>query len=205
MYPGSGVVLVTTITDLQCGKAGEYLVCADLILAGYVAFPSEQGLSFDVVVEVGGQLAKVQVKTTRTVRSVPQRKTHHPGYLFYVKKMGKNGTKQYEPGAVDIFALVAIDSKEIGYLAATAIKRTMVFRSPFLRGNYADEGHSVRATKIRGLRDSGMTFRQIGKELGIDPSYTNRVCKGTSGGAREHRYLGDFSFSTAAKMAGFQL
>jgi hypothetical protein len=37
------------LTDLQLGKAGEYLVCADLILKGHIAFPSEQGLSFEVV------------------------------------------------------------------------------------------------------------------------------------------------------------
>ena len=30
------------ISDLQIGKAGEYIVCADLILKGFVAFPSEQ-------------------------------------------------------------------------------------------------------------------------------------------------------------------
>ena len=30
--------------QLQIGKAGEYLVCADLIMKGFIAFPSEQGL-----------------------------------------------------------------------------------------------------------------------------------------------------------------
>ena len=34
---------------LQIGKAGEYLVCADLILKGYIAFLSEQGLPYDVI------------------------------------------------------------------------------------------------------------------------------------------------------------
>ena len=37
------------IGHLECGKAGEYLVCADLILKGYIAYPSEQGLPYDVV------------------------------------------------------------------------------------------------------------------------------------------------------------
>jgi len=56
------------INDLQAGKAGEYLVCADLIVKGYVAFPSEQGLPFDVVLDVQGRLLRVQVKTTRRLR-----------------------------------------------------------------------------------------------------------------------------------------
>ena len=33
--------------QLQIGKAGEYLVCADLIMKGFIAFPSEQGLPYD--------------------------------------------------------------------------------------------------------------------------------------------------------------
>jgi len=37
------------IDDMQVGKAGEYLVCADLISKGYVAYLSEQGLPYDVV------------------------------------------------------------------------------------------------------------------------------------------------------------
>ncbi len=37
------------LSELAVGKAGEYLVCADLILRGHVAFPSEQGLPYDIV------------------------------------------------------------------------------------------------------------------------------------------------------------
>ena len=60
--------------ELQIGKAGEYLVCADLILKGFVAYPSEQGLPYDVVLDIDGKLYKVQVKTTTTYRTIPQRK-----------------------------------------------------------------------------------------------------------------------------------
>lgn len=190
------------ITDLQCGKAGEYLVCADLILAGFVAFPSEQGLPFDVVVEVAGRLARIQVKTTRTVRTIPQRKEHHAGYLFNVKRAGKNGAKTYTPGAVDLFALVALDSREIGYLAVCDVKQTMVFRSPFLEGSYLDEKLAERTARIKELRASGMTYSQIAKEVGVDRAFAHRVCVGKNGGEREHRYLRDFRFSEAAQRAG---
>jgi hypothetical protein len=47
--------------QLQIGKAGEYLVCADLILKGFVSFPSEQGLPYDVLLDTGEKLLKIQV------------------------------------------------------------------------------------------------------------------------------------------------
>lgn len=62
------------VDDLQTGKAGEYLVCADLILNGFVAYPSEQGLPYDVVMDFNGRLLKVQVKSTRGLRQLQQRK-----------------------------------------------------------------------------------------------------------------------------------
>src|SRR5574343_558670 len=61
------------VDDFQIGKAGEYLVCADLILKGHIAYPSEQGLPYDVVLDANGRLLKVQVKTTRTHKQTPQR------------------------------------------------------------------------------------------------------------------------------------
>jgi len=42
--------------ELQIGKAGEYLVCADLILKGFIAYPSEQGLPYDVFLDIDGKL-----------------------------------------------------------------------------------------------------------------------------------------------------
>ena len=41
------------IPDLELGKAAEHLVVADLILSGYRAYLTEQGLPYDVVVTRG--------------------------------------------------------------------------------------------------------------------------------------------------------
>ena len=60
-----------TSKELQTGKAGEYLVCADLILKGFVAFPSEQGLPYDVLLDTGEKIIRIQVKTTSGPRIVP--------------------------------------------------------------------------------------------------------------------------------------
>ena len=115
------------ISDLSCGKVGEYLVCADLILKGHTAFLSEQGLSFDIICSTNDKLLKIQVKTTRKPIPVPQRVKRTEKYGFHVRRCGKGGRKSYEKNDVDIFALVAIDTKVIGYLRADRVKQTMFF------------------------------------------------------------------------------
>lgn len=116
------------INDLQAGKVGEYLVCADLILNGHVAFPTEQGLPYDIMlVSHGRRPLKVQVKTTRQPQAVPQRKNRTDKYIFHVRRCGKGGHKKYEEDDVDIFALVALDTKAIGYLWAANTRQTMFF------------------------------------------------------------------------------
>jgi hypothetical protein len=131
------------ISDLQIGKAGEYLVCADLILQGHIAFPSEQGLPYDVVFEYKGRLLKVQVKTTRTSKDIPQRKISVKGYIFNIKRCGKRNLQQTTPESCDIFALVALDSHAIGYIPNQNVKETMNFRSEKFRGQYRDENINI--------------------------------------------------------------
>ena len=70
--------------QLQIGKAGEYLVCADLIMKGFIAFPSEQGLPYDVLLDNGDKLLRVQVKTTEKYRSIPQRNVDTKAYIFNI-------------------------------------------------------------------------------------------------------------------------
>lgn len=115
------------LDDLAAGKAGEYLVCADLILRGYIAFPTEQGLPYDVVLADERNLYRVQVKTTRQPLKVPQRKNRSDKYIFHVRRCGKGGRKFYADNEVDIFALVALDSKTIGYIHPSEAKQTMFF------------------------------------------------------------------------------
>lgn len=116
-----------TLNDIQVGKVGEYLVCADLILKGYIAFPSEQGLHYDVVLSVGNKLYKVQVKTTRKPVPIPQRKNRTEKYCINIRRCGKGGRKFYEENDVDIFAIVALDTKAMGYIKANKAKQTMFF------------------------------------------------------------------------------
>lgn len=136
------------INDLQIGKAGEYLVCADLILAGHVAFPSEQGLPFDVVAVVNDRIFKIQVKTTRRLKAVPQRKLRSDKYLFNIRRCGKGGRKIYLKNDVDVFALIALDKRIIGYLKADNVKQSMHF--------LPEDGQNIKLAKVLKLSDYKM-------------------------------------------------
>jgi len=116
---------MNTQNDLQTGIAGEHLVCADLIIKGYNAYLSDQGLPYDVVADIKGQLYKIQVKTTSKYRAVPQRKKYTPAYLFWIKRCGKGGKKVYKEKDYDFMALVALDKKIIGYLPFDNVKGSM--------------------------------------------------------------------------------
>jgi hypothetical protein len=113
------------VTDLALGVAGEHLVCADLLLKGYNAFLTDQNCPYDVAVEVNGSLIRVQVKTTRTVRPIPQRKAHTPAYLFHIRRCGKGGRRSYDESDLDVMALVALDVREIAYLKLSEAKQTV--------------------------------------------------------------------------------
>jgi hypothetical protein len=146
---------MNNISDLQIGKAGEYLVCADLILQGHIAFPSEQGLPYDVVFDYKDRLYKVQVKTTRTSRNIPQRKNPVKGYIFNIKRRGKGNHSRTTNDSCDMFALVALDTKIIGYLPNTDVKETMNFRTEKFRGTYRVE-------------DSGTYIESLTLEMCLD-------------------------------------
>jgi hypothetical protein len=146
------------VDDMAAGKAGEYLVCADLIMKGFIAYPSEQGLPYDVVLDTGSRLLKVQVKATRTHKQTPQRVSNINTYSFNVKRCGK-GNKQFrDEKSCDIFALVALDEKQIGYMKNEDIKQTMFFRVESMRGSYRDENIN---TDVRGRYLSDMKLEYV--------------------------------------------
>lgn len=185
------------INDLQIGKAGEYMVCADLILSGFVAFLSEQGLPFDVVMNYNGKLLKIQVKTTRQTRNTPQRKTDIPVYIFNIGRNGKgNKRKYYESNQVDLFALVALDTKTIAYIPNSNIRTTMLFRVPEMRGRYHDEQGTEIKKQVLQLRNGGLSCTEIADKLNMKLSnvykYSANVSieqKGTNAGV----YLDEFT------------
>ena len=95
--------------DLEVGKAAEHLVCADLIMSGYRAFLSDQGLPYDILVDIEGTLLRVQVKSTRKPKNHDPGTRSTPGYFFHLRRAGKGGRRRYPENAFDLYALVALD------------------------------------------------------------------------------------------------
>lgn len=116
------------VTDLAAGAAGEHLVCADLLLQGYRAFLSDQNCPYDVAVDVGGRLIRIQVKSTRQAKAIPQRVGHHPAYMWHVRRAGKGGARNYNDGEFDLLALVALDCRRIAYLPPSSQAQTVHIR-----------------------------------------------------------------------------
>lgn len=122
---------MTLSKELQIGKAGEHLVCCDLILQGYSAFLADQGLAFDIVVEYDGKLQKIQVHSTKQKRTCGKSKNI---YRFGTRR-GKGNITRVRNAEVDCYAFVALDILKIAYvpisemMAKTGkVKQTVDFR-----------------------------------------------------------------------------
>jgi hypothetical protein len=93
-----------------------------------------------------GKLLKVQVKTTRGLRAVLQRKNPSRAYQFNIKRCGKKNKKTSNFEDVDLYALVALDTKQVGFMANNDVRQTMSFRPDLLKGNYKDENTNRKTT-----------------------------------------------------------
>lgn len=111
--------------ELQTGKAGEHLVCCDLIQKGYNAFLADQGLPYDVLVDVDSQIKRIQVKTISK---------EYRGYYPFSLRTGKKSGRQIKAESVDYVAFVFLDKRAIQYIPVGSItapdgflKRCVVF------------------------------------------------------------------------------
>ena len=159
---------------LQIGKAGEYIVCADLILKGFVSFPSEQGLCYDVLLDTGIKISRIQVKTTQEPREIPQRNVRTLAYIFNLKRHGKLNRAKYSENSVDYFALVCLDTMQVGYIKAADGLQSMNFRVDSLRGSYYDEKGVIDYNKCIELHKSIKNKSEIARQLDLDVAAVHR-------------------------------
>lgn len=128
--PGRGMEFTAerAVTELAIGTAGEHVVCADLLLQGYMAFMSDQNCAYDVVAEVDGRLVRIQVKTTLAAKLTPQRRAHIKSYQWNVRRAGKLGARVYGDDEFDLLALVGLDIRRVAYLPPSKTKQTILIR-----------------------------------------------------------------------------
>lgn len=126
------VVPPTAADALKVGKAGEHLVCADLLARGYDAFLSDQGLPYDVIVDVGSDLVRIQVKTAFVPRnSNAKGKAPNLVYPFNVRRRGRDrkGTPLNESHC-DLIAFVGLLDKAVAYFKLDEVSQTMALYPP---------------------------------------------------------------------------
>ena len=111
--PAASAVRVSP--EMELGRAGEYLVLADLLLNGWVAYPTSQGVPYDVAVDIGERIIRVQVKSTLMPKSGASMKRSSPLYMFHTRRAGKGGRRPYGKVDFDVLALVALDRRLIAY------------------------------------------------------------------------------------------
>jgi hypothetical protein len=117
------------------GTAGEHIVCADLILSGFTAYLTSQGLPYDIVVDLGGKLLRVAVKSTGKAKPRPAREGSVIRYQFVVCRSrrlstGKTDARFYEASDVDIIAFCALDIRQVAYCHISECAQSMHFVAP---------------------------------------------------------------------------
>lgn len=137
-----GPLFDSCVTDLDLGIAAEHLVCADLILQGFRAFLTEQNCPYDVAVEIGGRIIRVQVKATRVAKATPGRTNGRLAYQWHVRRSGKRGVREYSDSDFDIVALVAVDIRTIAYWPFSKVKGgTIHLRPPSQASEHPNRKH----------------------------------------------------------------
>ena len=103
--------------ELQLGKAGEHLVCFDLISQGRNAFLADQGLPYDVLVDLDGVIKRIQVKTCSQIADYGKSKNV---YRFSLRS-AKGANRAIKANKVDYIAFVFFDIKRVQYIPAKEI------------------------------------------------------------------------------------
>lgn len=128
---------------MEVGRAGEYLVMADLLLEGWVAYPTSQGVPYDIAVDIGPRVVRVQVKSTRMPKSPQALQRGTPLYVFHTRRAGKGGRRRYDTDDFDVLALVALDRRLIAYYPLAECRNdSIAIRVPGLR--YGEGGMQSR-------------------------------------------------------------
>ena len=132
-------------------------------------------MPYDVLLDTGEKIIRIQVKTTSGPRIIPQRATDSKAYIFNVKRCGKGNSKRYGQNEIDIFALVCLDTRMIGYVKTDDMPDTINYRVDSLAGSYYDEKGIQDFKNISALFSSGLSRREISIKTGIAYATVSRM------------------------------
>lgn len=116
---------------LELGKAAEHIVCANIIMQGYRCYLSDQGLPYDLIVDIAGKFVRVQVRSTCFAKNVNAAgRQPRTAYSFNVRRRGKNGSQRLGASHCDVVALVALDIQTVAYLPIEIVGQTIQLIRP---------------------------------------------------------------------------
>jgi len=148
----------------QIGKAAEHVACADLLLQGFNAFLSDAGQPYDIIVDTGETLLKVQVKGTLAQYKRKHRDQKEPAYRFGLRR-GRH-YQRIDPNQVDVCAFVALDTRRVAYLRIEELTTPAGVVAGLAQ--FADETLERRW----GMR----TFQKCARFPAAPPDQTVKVC-----------------------------
>ncbi len=102
----------TNRTQFRTAKAGEFLVAFELMMRGADVSVAAEGLSYDLLADIGGRLVRVQVKTS----SGPTDNGRYYFDLKYGSHKGEKKSHRYSESNLDAFALVALDIRKVAFI-----------------------------------------------------------------------------------------
>lgn len=193
----TSLLLMKFRSDLHAGRAGEHIAAAEILSLGYECFHAAQGMPYDLVADVDGRLMRVQVKTTRLPEDVACRNVNSFLYRFYIARCGKGGKGRYKPDDVDLFAVVALDTKQVGFVGANKMPSTIFLRAEARRGQYQDEVIAARNGEVRAALDGGMTNKEAAAKFGMHPDYVSKLRRGRIKSRPAGFYFSDLTLDVA--------
>ncbi len=144
--------------EMEIGRAGEYLVMADLLLNGWVAYPTSQGVPYDIAVDIGQRVIRVQVKSTKTPKTPGSLNRGSPLYVFHTRRAGKGGRRRYSSDDFDVLALVALDRRLIAYYALARYPTTIALRCAYPGSAMVMVASSAATLRMRNSNSPWIAF-----------------------------------------------
>lgn len=139
---------------LLTGGAGEHLVCLDVRYQGYIAFLAPQDCAYDLALDSGKRLLRVQVKTTIQCRLSSKTHSLHSWHF----NLRRRGLSLYKDTDYDILALAGLDIKKVAYVLPAG-------RSEF---SIRDSSNKHMESKFgrKGVYFDDLTLEKVLAELG---------------------------------------
>jgi hypothetical protein len=165
--------------EAQIGKVGEFLVCADLTMKGFSVSINDNRVRYDLIADTGSRLLRIQVKTCQHATVIKNTRQGKRCYKYNPRYHGKQGLRQvYAENDLDVFALVALDIRQIAYLASKDVKNSIYLYTEENRGEFYNDKIDSCINKVLSLKGC-MSKEKIAKKFEISKETVRRIQQGT--------------------------